>query len=367
MKTRSVLSLIVFFLAASSVLSGCGFKDIDKRYFVVGMGIDKSDNEEKPYRITLKLGVPSIQIDAGKSKTQVESIDTASIAEGVRLLKAHVDKEIDFGHCKVFLIGEALAHDNIVEAVSWMSRRRDIQNIAAIGIGSPTAEDVVKVQPAIERFPGNALNLFFSEDATESSFTFIEELSDLSRRLYENGLDPYLPIVKMQHKDNTYIINSVALFDKEKIVTVLDPEETQLLNQLTPHISRTRQYGSYRTEPFVAFINDIKTKYTLNKTDSALKVNMKIKQAITFEEMPLNSYFNNPQQTIAQLEKAYSESVEKLLKKIQAAGVDPYGFGLRYRARYHLPNFKEEWPQLYKSMEIDVQTKVEVRGTGLLK
>lgn len=348
-------------------MTGCGFKDIDKRYFVVGMGIDKSDNEEKPYRITIKLGVPSIQIDAGKSKTQVETIDTASIAEGLRLLKAHVDKEIDFGHCKVILLGEALAHDNIVEAVSWMSRRRDIQNIAAIGIGSPTAEDVIKVQPDVERFPGNALNLFFSEDATESSYTFIEVLSDLSRRLYEKGLDPFLPIVKMQHEDNTYIINRVALLDKEKVVMVLEPEETQLLSQLSPRISHTRQFGSYRSKPYVAFINDLKIKYKINKTDNALKVDVKIKQAVTFEEMPLNSYFEHPKETIDQLEKAYSEAATKLLKKIQEAGVDPYGFGLRYRAMYHLPNFDQEWPQLYKTMEFNVQTKVEVRGTGLLK
>lgn len=367
MKKRSVLSLIVLCLAASSLLSGCGFKDIDKRYFVVGMAIDKSDNEEKPYRITLKLGVPSIQIDAGKSKTQVETIDTASIAEGVRLLKAQVDKEIDFGHCKVFLLGETLAHENITEAAAWMARRRDIQNIAAIGMGSPNAKDIITAQPEIERFPGNALNLFFSEDATESSYTFIELLSDLSRRLYEKGLDPYLPVVTMQGNDNTYIINRVALLDKEKVITVLDPTETQLLFQLSTHISRPGQFGSYRSEPFVVLINRIKTKYKINKTETALKVDMKIKQAITFEEMPLNSYYENPQETIAQLEKAYSEAATKLFQKLQKAGVDPYGFGLRYRAMYHLPNFDQEWPQLYNSMEFNVHTKVEVRGTGLMK
>ena len=367
MRKELAYSFIVLCLLASTLLAGCGFKDIDKRYFVVEMGIDKTNNEEKPYRVTLKLGVPSIQIDVGKSKTQVETIETASIAEGVRLLKSHVDKEIDFGHCKVILFGESFARDNIREAVEWMSRRRDIQNIAAIAVGSPNAEDVIKVQPEIERFPGNSLNLFFSEDATESSYTFIESLSDLTRRLNEKGLDPFLPVVTMQQEDKTYVINQVALLDKEKVVTILNPDETQLLRQLAEHISLPKQLGSYRSDPYVALINSMKTKYKINKTDSAIKVDMNIKQAITFEEIPLNSYFEHPIQSVEQLEQAYSEDAKKLLQKIQATGVDPFGFGLRYRVKYHLPNFDQEWPMLYKSMEFDVKTKIEVRGTGLTR
>src|SRR5690606_5250855 len=92
MKRRLMLSFVASILLAGALLSGCGFKDIDKRYFVVGMGIDKGENEEKPYRITLKLGVPSIQIDAGKSKTQVETIEAVSIAEGVRMLKSRSEE-----------------------------------------------------------------------------------------------------------------------------------------------------------------------------------------------------------------------------------------------------------------------------------
>ena len=366
MKRRLMLSFVASILLAGALLSGCGFKDIDKRYFVVGMGIDKGENEEKPYRITLKLGVPSIQIDAGKSKTQVETIEAVSIAEGVRMLKSHVDKEIDFGHCKTILLGESFAQDSIVEAVTWMARRRDIQNIAAIGIGSPNAEDVIRVQPDVERFPGNTLNLFFSEDATESSFTFIELLTDLTRRIYEKGLDPYLPVITVQSEDNTYVINRVALLNKEKVVTVLEPKETQLLSQLTAHTTHS-QFGSYRSDPFVISVNGIKIHYKIKKSDTAPKVEMKIKQSVTFEEMPINSYYSNPEGTVAQLEQAYTEDVLKLLQKIQKAGVDPYGFGLRYRARFHLPNFDEEWPDIYSRMEFDVKTKVEVRGTGLLR
>ncbi|MGM0903882.1 MAG: hypothetical protein ACQEXB_22620 [Bacillota bacterium] len=51
-----------FIIVAVSVLlfqSGCGFKDIDKRIFVLSIGVDHTDNEERPYRVILKLAVPS--------------------------------------------------------------------------------------------------------------------------------------------------------------------------------------------------------------------------------------------------------------------------------------------------------------------
>lgn len=367
MKRKLVFSMLAFSLIACSLLSGCGFKDIDKRYFVVAMAIDKTENEEKPYRITLKFGVPSIEIDAGKSKTQVEKIDTASIAEGVRMLKAQVDKEIDFGHCNVFLLGDSLSQDNIREAVQWMSRRRDIQNIAAIGIGSPIAGDIIKEQPAVERFPGNSLYLFFSTDATESSYTFVELLTDLTRRLDEKGLDPILPIVEIDKEDITYNINKVALLNKEKVVLTLEPEDTQLLNQLMFKLNRSNLYGSFRSAPYVISIHETKTKYKIQKNEQGTNIDMSIKLAVTFEEMPTNAYFDHPEEITQQLETAYSEAVTKLLEKIQEAGVDPIGFGLRYRAKYQLENFDREWPAIYQSMNFNVKTKIEVRGTGLLK
>lgn len=360
------LSLVLIYLAVSLLVTGCGFKDIDKRYFVVAMGIDLTDNREKPFRITLKLGVPSIQIDAGKSKTQIETIETDSIAHGLRLLKAQVDKEIDFGHCNVFLFGEKFSQTNIRDAVTWMSRRRDIQKVAAIGIGSPNAETIISDQPGIERFPGNALALFFSNDATESSYTFIELLTDLFRRLNEKGLDPILPIVRLQN-DNTYVVNQVALLDKERFVIKLEPDETQLLMQLLARLKKLNVYGGFVSPPYAIALQKISTKYKFQHTESALVLNMNIKQAVTFDEMPMNTYYNEPSQTINQIETDYSDAVTKLLKKIQEAGVDPIGFGLRYRTKHHMPNFEQEWPAIYKNLEFQVTTKIDVHGTGLLK
>lgn len=197
------------------MLGGCGFKDIDKRFFVVAIGIDASENEKKPYRITLQLAIPSPSIEPGASKTQIETIDAPSIAEGVRMLKAYVDKELDFGHCKIYIVGEKVVKTNYQDTLQWMMRRRDIQNIANIAIGRPDAASILKVIPISERYPGNTLFLSFGADGTESSYTYVETLSDLSRRATEQGLDPLMPII-MKNKESSFIINQTALLDKKE-------------------------------------------------------------------------------------------------------------------------------------------------------
>lgn len=365
MRKKLLLSTIFLNIFCVLLLSGCGFKDIDKRYFVVGTGIDYSGDDEKPYRITIKLAVPSVSIDPGNSKTQIEAINSSTIAEGVRMLKAQVDKEIDFGHCNVFLIGEEMANRNIQDIVYWMSRRRDIQKVSALGIGTPSAEEVISKQPTVERFPGNSLNLFFSHDGTESSFTYVELLTDLFRRLNEKGLDPILPMVEIQN-DTSYVVNRVALLNKEKIILILTPEETQLFNQISGHLAITNVYGSFPNPPFVVSLNTVKTKYSISNENQPT-VNMKIKQAVTFEEEPINENSHDQKKSLIELQNAYSEKSEQLLVKIQEAGIDPLGFGLRYRANYDLSDFDENWPSIYKSIKFEVDTKMSTRGSGLLK
>lgn len=209
MKKRGPYLLLLLILI--EMLSGCGFKDIDKRFFVVATGIDLSGNEKKPYRVTLQLAVPSPKIEPGASKTQIETIDAESISEGVRMLKSYVDKELDFGHCKVFIIGKKLARTNYADLLQWMNRRRDIQRVADIAIGKPDANTLLHVLPISERYPGNTLFLSFGADGTESSYMYVESLSDFARRASEEGLDPLMPVI-MKDNQESFIINRTALF-----------------------------------------------------------------------------------------------------------------------------------------------------------
>jgi len=358
----ALLSLLLALLT----ISGCGFKDIDKRFFVVATGIDWSGNKSKPYRITLQLAIPSPKIEPGASKIQYETIDAPSIAEGVRMLKAYVDKELDFGHCKMMIIGEELAKRDINHSIEWMLRRRDIQSVATLAIGRPTAETVLHVRPASERYPGNALLLSFGADGTESSYNYAETLSGFTRRVSEKGMDPALAIITNDGKES-YIINQVALFDKEKIKTILTPAETQLFNQMSDHFTKASMHGMFKGTPLVIAINQLNSSFRLQGHTAPVRITMKVKMDVVFEEAP-NGLFDKDWLSVEDaLATEYEKAAVALLKKIQRHGVDPFGFGLRYRAVHPGKNAWNNWTHLYPDAEFNVEAMVKIEGTGLIR
>jgi spore germination protein KC len=348
------------------LLGACGFKDIDKRFFVVALGIDQSENEKKPYRITLQLAVPSPKIEPGASKTQIETIDAPSIAEGVRMLKAYVDKEIDFGHCKIFILGEKVANSDYQGALEWMIRRRDIQSVANVAIGKPDAESLLKVKPLSERYPGNTLFLSFGADGTESSYTYVESLSDFSRRASEEGLDPLMPVIAKDNQES-FIINRTALLDKKRARLVLNPSEAQLYNQLANDFTKSSMHGMFEGLDLVVAITEIHSKFRIGKQNGEDTITMDVKMKVVFEEAPKGLYSAQWGPVEEDLNKEYAKSCVKLLRKIQKAGVDPIGFGLRYRATHPGSDAFKKWESMYPTIKFVVRANIIIEGTGLIK
>lgn len=318
---KDILRLVLFLLILLLV-GGCGFKDIDKRFFVVGTGIDWSGDESKPYRITLQLAIPSPKIEPGASKIQYETIDAPSIAEGIRMLKSYVDKELDFGHCKMFIIGESFARKDISKLLDWMLRRRDIQNVANLAVGRPTAEAIFHVKPVSERYPGNSLLLSFGADGTESSYSYAETLSGFARRVSEKGIDPILSIITSDNNDS-YIINQVAMFDKKKIKLILTPLETQLFNQLSDHFTKASMHGMVGGSPLIVAINNLHSSFKIKNQNEQPLITMKVGMDVIFEEAPTGLFDMDWKPIEQQLSDEYVKQSIALLKKYKGLRLIP--------------------------------------------
>jgi len=350
----------------SAFMQGCGFKDIDKRFFVVAAGIDHTNNPDKPYRVTLRLAIPSPKAEPGASKSQLESIETATIAEGIRLLKGHVDKELDFGHCKVVVLGESLVNSDYTEALTWMLRRRDIQSIANLAVGKPSAQEVMSVNPPSERYPGNSLFLSFGTQGTDSPFTIQTYLSDFERRYMERGLDPFLPVIK--RNQTTYMISKVAFLDKQRTKLTLSNEETQMYNQLSTKFQKSSILAMYKGKPIVAVLSGIRRSYRIEVRDGKPIIRMKVRLRCILEQAPRGLYNEGWGPIEKAFEDQYSARAEAMFEKIKRAGVDPFGFGLRYRATHTGSDATwSRWVKLYPNAQFEVRTSVKIDGTGLIK
>ncbi|RNB78537.1 Ger(x)C family spore germination protein [Brevibacillus fluminis] len=353
--------LFVFLLP----LYSCGFKDLDKRALVVSIGVDQG--EKLPYKITVKIAVPSAETQKAASNPFILLSEEAfTITEAVRLLKSKVSKELDFGQAKMVIIGEGLAKKNVHDVIDWLLRRRDIQKIALMTMGRPRALDVLKVKPVNEKLAANALILFFDKSGTESAFTLTEHLADFHRRLKERGKDPFLPIVEAS--DQHYIVDKVALFNKEKMVMELTKQETRLLHELMYDFKKVDVVSANKRDRVAVSISDLKTKYQFdwNQESPIIRVHMEMRGTLEESHRSIKVNLHAFEQEI---NKTSNDRIRRLLQKLQKGGVDPIGFGLQYRASHHDHPDDEwkKWQQLYPKVVFNVTTNLCIRSTGLIE
>jgi spore germination protein KC len=359
--------LIICILTLVHSLSGCGYRDIDRRFFVVAMGIDKSSDKKRPYHVTLKLSIPSAKVTPGKADYQVMTENADSIPEAIRVIKSKVDKELDFGHCRVILFDKNILKDDVAQMINWFMRRRDIQGISYLGIGKPSAEKVLQIHAKSERLPANALILAFDDTTNTSPYIVPEILNDFYMRLLEDGIDPYLPVV--QPIKDAYMIHTVALFKGERIVDELNMDQTRMMNELM-NTSRRGQINVVSGEhQFFVNVDRLKSEFKIVEPKHQrpyVKVDIKIEGFIEGSGKKLNN--NNELKKYQKIgAKTISKRIKKALFHIQKMNSDPFGLGLRYQAKHGVsPAEFKRWQQVYNDVDFKINTDLTIRGSGTM-
>ncbi|MDF9840036.1 MULTISPECIES: Ger(x)C family spore germination protein [unclassified Paenibacillus] len=348
--------------------TGCEYKDIDRRIFVVAIGIDPGEKEA--FKVSLKLAVPQGDVTKIDEKMLIITEESYSISEALRLMKSKVEKELDYVHCKSIVIGEELAGRDIRHILDWAVRRRDVQLILNFAIGRPAALDVLQVKPPSERIPSNSLIMAMSGEGTESPFIASVYSYQLMRDMYEQGKDPILPIIEADSKTQ-FEIDKVALFDKQKVQLVLNPEETRLFNLLARPDLKTNFPAKVDESEFQYYTESSTSTYKITTASpGAPVIRYKIKIKGIVEENSTQELITHT--LLGKISEAGGEelkqSVEALLEKIRDKRVDPFGWGLRYGTR-HWNNETEakDWEALYPDLKFEVFAAVRVKYSGMIK
>ncbi|AIQ44114.1 hypothetical protein R50912_32065 [Paenibacillus sp. FSL R5-0912] len=361
--------VILLLLLVCMVLTGCNFKDIDRRIFVVAIGIDPG-KEEGTFKVSLKLAIPQGDVTKIDEKMLIVTEESESISEALRRMKSKVEKELDYVHCKTLILGEQIAAKDIRHVTDWAMRRRDIQSILNFAVGKPGALEVLQVKPPSERIPSNSLILAMSGQGTESPFISSVYSYQLMRSIYEKGIDPILPIIEAQGKEQ-FLIDKIALLDKSKIKLVLSPDETRLFNLLSRSNLRTNFPARLGDGMYQYYTESSSSSYrivTRQDGEPAIRYQIKIR-AILEENSTVQMITHHMLQKIAAAGGTeLSQAVTALLLKIRDSGMDPLGWGLHYGAR-HWNNDTEMavWESLYPRLKFEVKADVEVKYSGMIK
>ncbi len=358
-RTALVLALLMF-----AGIGFNGYKDIDKRFFVVSMGIDEGKSGFL-YEVTLKLALPQADPKAAKNEYLLLKREADSIGAAVAFMKSQVDKEFDFGHMKIIFVGESLAKRNWLTTMDWFFRRRDIQKIAYVAVARPDAATALNIKPMFEDLPSSSFFVAFGDEGSETPYLVTEYLFDLHRRLHERGIDPVVPIVEPYEKQ--FDIQKAYVVTRRGATLALDPQETGLYSMLLNRSERATLTVQRERESFSVTADEIKLDYALRAgSRPSVTVSGTILGTLevageTVEPKELGKYE-------AALEKQMNEDIVSFLKKLRQADVDPFGFGLRYRAT-HFNNDTEwdDWRKVYPNLDFSSDVRVIMETTGIIE
>ncbi|MEK4386096.1 Ger(x)C family spore germination protein [Solibacillus sp. FSL W7-1464] len=369
LKIKVNLLLIVL---GSVLLTGCAFKDIDKSVFVAMIALDVSDDEEKPYKVTLKLYEPTGSFtEATEPQYSYLSENGETLSEAIRIMESYSDKELEFGHSKLIVLGEELVkEDKNKEILDFLIRRPDIQMISWIAVGRPNAEDIIKMIPQGESAAYPELFNYFDSNGTTTPYIVTTHLFEFRRNIKEDGIDSVLPIIEINDEDQHFEINKSLLLALNKEPLELGSLNTSIYNMLSRSVKHANLLIKEDGDHFIANIDTVKSKYNvkvINPSEIQLNINISLYGSIAESHKPMIN--KNLPKYNEELKKESEEKFMAFITEMKKSGYDPLGFGIDYKAKV-LHNRRmtvEEWKEAYKKAKVNLTVKPGIKSTGSIQ
>ncbi|MCY6355514.1 Ger(x)C family spore germination protein [Clostridium sp. ZS2-4] len=392
MKCKKIIHLMLL----CCLLSGCWDKvEIDRKSFISTIAIDvgkdiskekefkkiKSDEifkQEELKKLSITYGFPDISElgpqKGGTAEAKFITTDAYSMHDGFNEMASKTSRSIHFGHLKLLILSEeVMAYpETLKEIFDYFERHPSVNKTMLVVVAKGRAEDYVKYQPKMEKNIEYYITGLM-ENSTKNSSIFPMTLNELLILLYQNG-NAIVPAINYEKAKDEIAISGVVVIKDYKLEGNLDRMETAALEILRGKIEGGKETVIIDGHPVEFEIGGVDRKIKLideNKDKLELKVDVKLEGMLkgytTGEEVFLKSRLEEIQSNFddvieRQCEKVTRITQEKLL-------VDPIGFR-EYIEKFHPSVYKEikdDWEEVYKNANIDVNIQTRIRRIGITK
>jgi spore germination protein KC len=380
---------LFWLIAMTLVLTGCwDQRELSDISLITGMALDKGENG------TFKLTVEGInttelnnQTAQGNSPSIVFSLEGDTIVELSHKMNIAFSRTLLYSHMRVFVISKDIASSGMMDFLDAFERSREFRDDFDIILAKEgEAADILQVVYTIQK--SSSLKLMSQLEIASEAWgsTPAVQINDFIRAFTSPGRQPVMAAVRIQgdpkkgnsvdnmkkpHPDAVVVIDSMALFNKNKLVGFLSVEDTR--NYLWTQNQLKRTTITVPCEDKLA---------TLKTTDSVTKLKGTIKNGKPKIQVDIimEGYFGgstcegslDDPNTYKKVEKLTNQYVkEKVLGTIKTVqkdyGIDIFGFG-EVVARQDYKNFKkvkDDWDEAFKDAEIDVGVNIKIRRAGI--
>ncbi|MBK1813046.1 Ger(x)C family spore germination protein [Clostridium sp. YIM B02505] len=372
-KPIKIFVLLLYIFTSLSLVS-CDYKDIDRRIFIVALGIDYNDTNSEELIFSFKAALTAGSSGKGSSEIgsgqdyHIYEVKADSLANAFREVKTLTSFEPDYSHMKIIVFGQKFAENySINSIIDFFVRRRDFQVIAYSAVAFPNAKEVLSVSPSDEYLPGNALFMKFGQ-GSESPYKYTAKLFQMYDRLITPGSTPFCSVV--EKKENDLYIKKVALFQDGKLKLILEQDEAKVLNILNNTSDPSSLRYNYRgaSNPIGVGLNQTKTKIKFKEVTESRNIvfDINIKVAATLEEVGIQDF--NTKDLENSINRYVEEKALALLEKLKENQVDPLQLQRLYWSKTPSYELSNKWlTKEYSKVQFNVNVSVTIERSGLLK
>lgn len=169
------------------------------RSVVIGVGIDKSPEDENKVELSAQIIVPHYDVGFNEN-AQVLSADGPNVTEAFENMSVHIGKIMGLGHCSVIVFGETMKNENIAKTLDWFYRSKRLDSNASIIYTEGSAKELLQTSLQVDNNLSLNLNsiMQFNEPL---SFAKKTEIIPFLKTYYNAKESILVPIINLNTND----------------------------------------------------------------------------------------------------------------------------------------------------------------------
>ena len=314
------------------------------------------------------------------------SLEGDSIEELSQKMNIGATRYVLYSHMRVLVISKDIASGEMMGFLDAFERSREFREDFDIILAKEgKAADILQVVFTVQK--ASSLKLMSQLDTATKTWgsTPAVKVNDFIRALTSPGRQPVMAAVRIEGEpkkgesvdnmkktrpDALVIIDSMALFHKDKLVGFLTVEDTRNYLWTQNQLKRTSLTLPCKDKYAAVRIVDSVTKLKGTIKNGKPKIQVDIKMEGYLVGSTCEGSMDDPD-TYKKIEKLTNQYVKEhvleTIKKVQKDyGIDIFGFG-EVVARQDYKNFKkiqDHWDEAFKDAEIGVTVNYELRRAG---
>ncbi|MED1862337.1 Ger(x)C family spore germination protein [Fictibacillus nanhaiensis] len=374
---------VVSILLLSFLLQGCGAREIEKKAFVIGVGIDQGKNEDATslpvMNGTFQVAVPRSlkpEVTNGKAYQNFEE-KGHDISEQISKIAQISNKELYFAHNQIILVSDKVAKQpqRMERLLDFFVRHEDIRRSVRVFITKGDTKQFLNVENN-EKLPSLYIDTLSANVQNHSRTASIKRLGDLQEDLLAHR-SFVLPVLHYKSTDEIKLGGAAIIKgESSRLTHVLNEKDTEALNILNGEFQKGMLLIELKDNLYIYKVDKSKSKIKLQSTNNGqltFKITVSLEGEIQEVNKQMDTRTTSADRVKKEVEKQLAIKTERFINKLQNQyKTDVLGLGVYLEKHHHkewlkLRNDWETGENHFSQVKINTQINTTISSAGGLR